>query len=80
MEQREVERTAQKEERLGRKGNSRGENMELVEAVVDSGSVTTIANKGAAKAFELVETWASKKGLSWTAANGSEINNYGKRR
>jgi hypothetical protein len=46
----------------------------------DSGAVDHVITKDAANAFELRDTAASKAGLSYRAANGSPIKNYGERK
>ena len=52
---------------------------EVIKCKLDSGACETVFKPEAAQAFELQETEASKNGLNFTAANGSEIKNYGKR-
>ena len=53
---------------------------EVVEVTVDSGAVTTVGPKDVATAFPLEETEESRAGRKFYAANGSPIDNYGRRR
>ena len=52
---------------------------EVIKCKLDSGACETVFKPEAAQAFELQETEASKNGLHFSAANGTEIKNYGKR-
>ena len=54
-------------------------NWEVIKCKLDSGACETVFKPEAAQAFKLQETEASKNGLNFTAANGTEIKNYGKR-
>ena len=51
----------------------------MVPVKLDSGAFGWVFNPETAQAFEIQETESSKKGQHFTAANGSEIQNYGKR-
>jgi len=46
----------------------------------DSGAVDHVITTDAAKAFEVQETAASRAGLSYRAANGTSIKNYGEKK
>ena len=53
---------------------------EVIEVTVNSGAVATVGPKSVANAFPLEETEDSKSGHEFYAANGTPIDNYGKRR
>jgi hypothetical protein len=52
---------------------------EVIPVKLDSGAFDWVFNPKSAQAFKLEETESSKAGLNFTAANGSEIKNYGQR-
>ena len=52
---------------------------EVIKCKLDSGACETVFKPDVARAFPLIETEASKNGLNFSAANGTEIKNYGKR-
>ena len=53
---------------------------ERIRVQVDSGAIDTVAPKHVAKAFSLMETKMSKKGIGFIAANGSEIKIHGEKK
>ena len=53
---------------------------ERIRVQVDSGAIDTVAPKHVAKAFSLMETKMSKKGIGFIAANGSEMKNHGEKK
>ena len=56
--------------------NTQGE-WEKVTFVGDSGAVDHVITKDSASGFKLLETPMSRKGVNFTAANGTTIENYG---
>ena len=52
---------------------------EKIRVQVDSGAFDWVTPKGTAKHVPIMETEASKKGMSYSAANGSEIKAYGEK-
>ena len=52
---------------------------EVVPVKLDSGAFDWVFNPETAQAFEIQETESSKKGQKFTAANGTEIHNFGKK-
>ena len=51
----------------------------MIPVKLDSGAFDWVFNPMSAQAFKLEDTESSKAGLNFTAANGSEIKNYGQR-
>ena len=59
--------------------NIKGE-WEVINCKVDSGAVDWVTNPETGKMFPVEETTASKKGVKYVAANGTDINNHGERK
>ena len=57
-----------------------GDDWEKITFIGDSGAVEHVINSETAKSSELKQTWASRNGLTYRAANGTPIQNYGERR
>ena len=55
-------------------------NWEKITFTGDSGAVDHVITKDAAKAFNVIETNASRNGLTYRAANGTPIKNYGEKK
>ena len=55
-------------------------NWEKITFTGDSGAVDHVITKNAAKAFNVIETNASRNGLTYRAANGTPIKNYGEKK
>ena len=55
-------------------------NWEKITFTGDSGAVDHVITKDAAKAFSVKETNASRNGLTYRAANGTPIKNYGEKK
>ena len=53
---------------------------EKVTITVDSGAVDIVGPRNIAKAFKVNETAASRRGMTYRAANGSPIPNEGKKK
>ena len=53
---------------------------ERIRVQIDSGAIDTVGPKSVAKAFSMMETAHSKKGIGFVAANGSPIKNHGERK
>ena len=51
----------------------------LIRAVLDSGAVDHVQPPGVASMFPIQETFSSRAGHHYVGANGSEIQNLGKR-
>ena len=68
----------EEERQIGGVNNFKGE-WEVIKVTVDSGAVDTVTPRSTAKYFPILETEASRRGLDYRAANGTNIKNHGAR-
>ena len=68
----------EEERQIGEVNNFKGE-WEVIKVTVDSGAVDTVTPPSTAKYFPILETDASRRGLDYRAANGTNIKNHGAR-